>query len=146
MRKALAVEGLLEAVGFVVENDSGRSVQDWVGVIVASPDYDVTCHSLGLTDAQPWEKLQLVLGTTEGPASPGYVNPEMDEAMNALREAVTVEERQAAFAEVQRVWNETVPSAVYAHVEEDVIWHDHVEGLDFSMETVVLFDKARVTT
>jgi peptide/nickel transport system substrate-binding protein len=140
---AIAIEGLLESVGFVVDNDSTRSIQDWVAYMTQTQnDYDLTCSSLTMTDTQPWETLD-ELG--QGPNGfMGYVNADMDAAMAVLREAATLEEKQEALVGVQEVWNETVPSAVYGHVEEGVVWSDDVEGIEFTSETIALLDEARV--
>ena len=140
---AIAIEGLLESVGFVVDNDSTRSIQDWIAYMTQTQnDYDLSCSALSMTDTQPWETLDEF---RQGPNGfMGYVNPDMDAAMNTLREASTVEEKQEALVGVQEVWNATVPSMVYGHVEEGVVWSDDVEGIEFTSETIALLDRVRI--
>ena len=131
----------------MVELDNQMSVQDWLTRMLETADYDISCHSLLMTDAQPWETLQRRLAGGDSPTSEmGYVSADMDQALTALKEAATLEERQEALAGVSAVWNETVPSAVYGHVEEGVMWSDSVDGLELTMDSIVLFDEARITS
>ena len=41
----------------------------------------------------------------------GYADPEMDAAVEQLRRATNREETKAAMEEIQRIWDETIPSA-----------------------------------
>jgi peptide/nickel transport system substrate-binding protein len=142
---AITVQGLLTAVGFQVELDNSRTTDDFASLITDTADYDIACHSLSLTDAAPWTRLFRRIGDGDSPSSSiGYVDPDMDEALDALMAAGSVDERRDAMAQVQEVWNETVPSAPYEAIPESVIWQDDVEGLQFSQDALVLFDDAHV--
>jgi len=74
----------------------------------------------------------------------GYRDARMSAALGAVRSASTTAEIKAALRNVQELWNETVPSAVYTAAESMVIWSDEVEGLRFSQESLVRFDGAHL--
>jgi len=144
---AIAVQGMLDAVGFNVELDNSRTADDFANLITETADYDIACHSLSLTDAGPWTRLYRRIGDGNSPSSQvGYDDPDMNAAMDALKAAGTLEERQEAMADVQEIWNETIPSALYEAIQEGVIWHDDVEGLEFSQDALVFFDDAHIAS
>ena len=98
---------------------------------------------LSVTDTEPWSRLFRRLGDGKTPQSQlGYDDPDMNAAMAELKAAATLEDRKAAMAEIQEIWNATMPSALYQAVQEGVIWQDHVHDLTFTQDAVVMFDDA----
>ena len=74
----------------------------------------------------------------------GYGDPDMDQALEQLRMAVTRDDKREAMSEIQQVWNETVPSAVLFAREEFVATSDSIHGLVYSRDTVPMFHDAYV--
>jgi peptide/nickel transport system substrate-binding protein len=71
-----------------------------------------------------------------------YSNPEMDLALGELKTAADGEQEQVAIEQIQRIWNDTVPGAILAAYEEDVIHHDDIKGLIGTRSSIIRFDKA----
>lgn len=143
---AIAVEAMLENVGFDVEIDNGRSITDLVVNVFYPGNYDLMCFPISMDDANPWATFQTLLG--QDPVAQGRVGYEsaaMTEAMAALRAAGTAEERQRAIQQVQEVWNEEVPMAITGHGTRAALWHEYVEGLDFSNGGITVFDNVTMT-
>lgn len=141
---AIAVEAMLETVGFEVNLDNSRRLADHRNLFFEG-NYDLSCFAMSVDDTQMWSTFQTTLG--EDPVAQsrvGYQSEAMSEAMAALRAAGTTEDRQEALRVVQEVWNEEAPMAITGHSEQGVAWQDHVEGLTFTNGATTFFDHARV--
>ena len=138
----ITLEAMLEAVGLdvTVENLANEVVQER---IVFNPNYDLALFGMSIFEESPMARLnQWETGSTRSRA--GYANPDMDEALEQMQVAVTRDEKRDAMGEVQRVWNETVPSAVLFAREEFVATADSVQGLVYSRDTVPMFQDAYI--
>jgi peptide/nickel transport system substrate-binding protein len=138
---ALTVEGLLEAVGFDVELDNAMTTSQMVTQVSQDVNYEMSCWSLTAADESPWTELNKRINPDNYVA---YDNPDMQAAFDELRVAGSPEEKMAALAEVQEIWNETVPSAIYSAAEDVAIWQDDVTGLDFTQDAIFLVERAEV--
>jgi peptide/nickel transport system substrate-binding protein len=141
----IAVEAQLEAVGFDVELDTSATIGDLIDAVIINADFDLACWGLNVYEEEAWAPLADYLYTEGGANRSGYSDPAMDAALDALRVAPTDEERLAALADVQAAWNETVPHVVLGASEDVVVWRDGIEGLQFTRDTIVFFDEARIT-
>jgi peptide/nickel transport system substrate-binding protein len=135
----IVVEALLEDVGIEANVDSSRSVDEMISQVITEANYEVAGWSLSVSDATPW--IDLTERIDDNPYM-GYDDPDMSAALAALREATTPEAEMEAMATIQEVWNETVPSLIYAAVEDVVIWSDEVRGLVPTHYSVMYFDDA----
>jgi peptide/nickel transport system substrate-binding protein len=138
----ITLEAMLEAVGFdvTVENVPNEVVQER---IVFTPDFDLATFGMSIFEESPMARLNQ--WETDSPRSrTGYADPEMDAALEQMRLAGDREAKREAMAEVQRVWNETVPSAVLFAREEFVATAPEVHGLVYSRDTVPMFHDAYI--
>jgi peptide/nickel transport system substrate-binding protein len=143
---AISTEALLEAGGFDVEVELlDRNVA--VEKVTINANYDAFCSSLNIYDTEPWSVLVRQLTGGELPTSyVGYSNPDMDAALDQLRSAPDLPARQAAMAEIQRVWNETMPGYTSFAIEEAVLHDEAVTGLVLSQESIVFLDGASLAS
>ncbi|QKE00079.1 ABC transporter substrate-binding protein [Nocardioides marmotae] len=142
----LAVEGLLEAVGFEVEVDSSMSLADLIAQSFYPGDYDIQYFAMSLDDAQAWATLQTTTGQAEPALSRvGYRSEAWGAALDQLRAATDLEERQAGIAGLQEVWNEEFPFAITLGSQRGVAYDPkNVRGLKFGHAAIALFDDATV--
>jgi peptide/nickel transport system substrate-binding protein len=141
---AVAVEGMLERVGFEVELDNSRSITDHRELFFTG-NYDLTCFAMNVDETQPWATFQTTLGQDPvAQARVGYRSDSMADAMDELLAAGSAESRRNALARMQDVWNDEIPAVITGHGERGVAWGENVEGLRFGHTAIVLFDDALV--
>jgi hypothetical protein len=68
----------------------------------------------------------------------------MDAYLLDLRHAATPEETKAALADIQEVWNETLPMVLVLGYNPVIFWSDAVHGLQFNHRLGIFFDEAYV--
>jgi peptide/nickel transport system substrate-binding protein len=140
---SLTVEGMLEAVGMDVSVENVPTTE-LIERVITDQNFDVTAWSLDVLPEAPWTGVDRNLRSDSPTNRTGYADADFDAALAELREASTVEARREAIAEVQAVWNETVPGVVYNHDEEFLTWGDNVHGVRLTREGVAMLDDAYV--
>ena len=138
----ITVEAMLEAVGLevTVENVPQESLTERV---VINPNFDLVLWGQSIFEESPMARLNAWESDSTRNRT-GYGDPDMDQALEQLRMAVTRDDKREAMSEVQQVWNETVPSAVLFAREEFVATSDSIHGLVYSRDTVPMFHDAYV--
>jgi peptide/nickel transport system substrate-binding protein len=137
---AIAIETLLNGVGMKVTKTI-VDTQRLIGEVITNVNYDLACWGINFTTADAWFSLSTF--TSDSPtAYAGYKNPDMDRALGGLRAAGTLEEQRAALGEVQKVWNDTIPSAVWGALETYIAYSPKVHGLKSTAREIVMFDDA----
>jgi peptide/nickel transport system substrate-binding protein len=133
----IAFKALLDAVGFqvTVTNDAKSTER------ILAKDYDAGCWGLAVFTSSPWSQLsQYRSGGARNRT--GFADPAMDRALDQLRAAGTNDELRAALGEVQRVWDDTVPTIVYESVQEMIATAPAVHDVAPTRDTVVMFQDA----
>jgi peptide/nickel transport system substrate-binding protein len=141
---ALAAQAQLQAAGFEVQLDGGKTITDIIGQVIGQADYDLACWGYNVGDAEPWSKLAKNLQGGSSANFAGFADAEFDAALAELRAAATFDAQAAAIAELQARWDEVVPVAGLATVEESIAWADDVDGLIFTTEAVALLGRTSV--
>ncbi len=140
--QSITLEAQLEAVGFDVEVEllpPGQANQK----ILLEGNYDIGCGAASIFDEGPFRGMNQFLSDSVRNRA-GYKNPQMDTAIAALYRANSVEQSKAAMAEIQKIWNETVPSEMLYASEWYVGSKPNVHGLVFTREATVMFQDAYV--
>jgi peptide/nickel transport system substrate-binding protein len=137
------VEGMLEAVGFTVDVEavsatSGEVIQR----VIVDANYEIAAWGLGVRDASPWVTLYNNLASGIPSNYAGYSDPAMDAALADLKAATTPEEAAGPLAEIQEIWTETAPLAIYESSANVMYWRDGVEGIEFSQNIMMHFGNA----
>jgi peptide/nickel transport system substrate-binding protein len=140
----ITVKGMMDAVGFDVTLETAATVGDNIRRVIMEQDFDIANWSVSVHEEGPWRGLSQFYSDAPNNRN-GYASPEMDEALDALRSAASLDEENAALADVQEVWNETIPSVNFATREEFIGWSDDVAGIQPTADAVVFFDDAYLT-
>lgn len=137
----IAVETMLNAVGFQTRRES-LPTGEFASRVYVDRNYELACGGAGASDSSPWIRLARFYGPDN--FFTGYQNEEFNAALRDLKLAATPEEARPAMAELQRVWNETVPSVGLGALEAGIITHDRVRGVLPNVNMMVTFAKAYI--
>ncbi|WP_127783423.1 ABC transporter substrate-binding protein [Rhodococcus sp. X156] len=140
--QALAVQAMLQAVGFTVEISYANNVTELTKRIYVDNDYDISRGSFSLWEAAPQIRLASTLASDSDTNSMGYKNAAMDAALVKVKSASTDADKRTAIAEIQKLMNETVPFLTWGTQAALIPWQTSVHGLKPSLDGIILFDKA----
>ncbi|HEX7096506.1 MAG TPA: ABC transporter substrate-binding protein [Acidimicrobiales bacterium] len=142
---SLAIETMLESVGMEVEVETQLSTQDQISRVVTQKNFDLACWGLPLVND---DGATLALQQNLLSASPtnrvGYASAEMDEALGALKLAVTDEERVDAFRRVAQIYNEDLPLLALQAIPIYLAHRENVHGIVGGHDTTFYLDDAWV--
>nr|MBM4733048.1 ABC transporter substrate-binding protein [Prescottella equi] len=138
----LAVQSLLQAVGFTVNIINANNAGDIVKQVYVQRDYDMAHAGIGLYEAIPYLGLDTTLSATSTANFAGYSNPQMEVLLDKLQAADGDDQIRGVLAEIQTLWNETVPSVPVSSVMIYVAWQQNVGGVVPTATGIMLLDKA----
>ncbi|MFE4500695.1 ABC transporter substrate-binding protein [Rhodococcus sp. NPDC056743] len=138
---ALAVQAMLNAVGFDVQIENVNNVGDLVKRMYADRDYDMATAALNLTEADPSERLYTGLKTGGRNNTTGYSDAEMDQLLDELGVAISDDDKKAVLVKIQERANETLPWQVWGTGPALDVWNQNVHGLQPSIDGILLFDE-----
>lgn len=138
---AVTIEAMLETAGFEVEFELARSITDQVQRIYVDQDYELASSSLSLSDDAPFTRLYPTLMSDSPTNQSGYANPEMDRLITELQ-AAPPSQAKRILTDINRLWQETVPSVAIAAGAFFNPWQDNVHGIVPTSETILLFGDA----
>lgn len=137
---ALAVEGLLEAVGFDVTVETiGQT--DQIGAVVAG-EFDTACWGFNAGPATAHTTFGRNLRSDSASNRMGYASDEMDTALDAI---LAAEDAPAAMAEVNRIFIQDRVGVAMGATEEGIIWQEGVSGIVPTVATIFLFHDASIS-
>lgn len=145
-KRALAVQAMLQAVGFTVTIEYLNNATDQTKRVLIEHDFDAAGASLSLNDAVPFQRLRSFLHSDSALNTTGYSNPEMDALLSDLQSAQTPDEKRVIFARMQQLVNDAVPFMTWSAQSVFVPWNAAVQGVTPTIDSVMLFDKAWLTT
>lgn len=138
---AVTLQGMLEAVGFEVENDLLRNIADQTQRIYVTHDYDLAMSAMSIPDEDPYSRLATNLNS-QSPQNPsGYANEEMDGLIAELQTAEG-DEAQQLLEDINQLWQETVPGVALGAGAFFFPWNEDVHGVTTSSELLMLFGDA----
>ena len=140
---ALAVQSMLQAVGFTVTLELENSAGDVTKRLNVAHDYDISYSGISLPAAAPVNKLTSALNSTSNNNYLGYSNPRMDALLSQLQTtAADSDARRELLEELQGLVNETVPFVTLGAAPTFTLWAAGVHGIEPSMDSIMLFGKA----
>lgn len=139
----IAFKAQADAAGMDVTIQS-LATQDLINQVLFDRNFEASQFGANIADAEPWIRLGSYLDSESFVNSGGYENADMDEALDELRAAPDADARKEAIAEIQAIWNETIPNLVYAPVEEFLAIDDSIKGLKLSQDSQIHFDSAYI--
>jgi len=143
---ALTTQALLQAVGFTVNISYQNSVADLVKKLYVDHDYDLAFSSYSLYNVDPYTRLFSALRSTSTNNTIGYSNKDMDALLTKVQAATTDAAKTAALADVQKLVNDTVPFVTLGATATFIPWQKNVHGVKPTLDGVILFDKAWMTS
>lgn len=140
---ALAVQSMLQAVGFTVTLELENSAGDVTKRLNVAHDYDISYSGISLPAAAPVNKLTSALNSTSNNNYLGYSNPRMDALLSQLQTTdADSDARRELLEELQGLVNETVPFVTLGAAPTFTLWAAGVHGIEPSMDSIMLFGKA----
>ncbi|MDF1604675.1 ABC transporter substrate-binding protein [Nocardioides sp. YIM 152315] len=140
--QALALQAMLETVGFEVETKLLRSVADQIERLYVTHDYDLARSGASSTEMSPFEGLFAALSSKSYINTSGYASPKMDKLLDQLQAADTDESRAAALAEIETLFVEDVPVAPLGTTAAVYAWQDDVHGVSVSADELLMLGGA----
>lgn len=139
---AVAVQAMLESVGFQVTLDLTNTVSEQVQKIYVDGDFDIARSSLSTTDADPYAGLDQAMDSTSM-VNPGrYSNPEMDKLLVELQGAESPEQGLPIMTAIETLWKKDVPYINLGAGGFLDAWAKNVHGILPTTNTAILFNKA----
>lgn len=142
---ALAMQSLLQNVGFEVEIQPNATKNDIAKVFYVTHDFDVSVAGTAVPDSAPLLRLQGLLTTGSSQNVSGYSNPTMDEVIFQIQTAGTEDERRAGFEKMQTILNEDVPILPLGSGANFITWAPNVHDAKSGMDGLTLFDKVWIS-
>ncbi|MFS3128874.1 ABC transporter substrate-binding protein [Nocardioides sp. Bht2] len=137
---AVTLEAQLEAVGFDIEVELLRDITEQTTRLYVKKDFDLAMGSMSLSEDPYMSFANNVVSTS--PANPsGYANKEMDALVADLQTKMPVEAVDT-LAEINALWQETVPGAVISAGGFFSPWGKNVHGVVPTGVNMLLFHKA----
>jgi peptide/nickel transport system substrate-binding protein len=141
VESGVLIEAMLEDVGFDVTVEGVDAPQQRV---IFERNYELACWGLGIREANAWVTLFNNLHSESLSNWIGYSDPQMDQALDDMKEAATPDDELAALERIQEAWNDTAPLATYEAVEQVALWRDEIKNLVFTQNWMVYFDAAYI--
>jgi peptide/nickel transport system substrate-binding protein len=142
---AVAVEASLEAVGFDVEVQFARTIQEQIVTVAVDRDFDLAGWGVSWREAGPYGRMFATLHS-QGNLSVGMpTGPAFDALFEEFQTAETHEGQLAVMERVQEEWNEQVPAVVFGPTPEFLMYGERVRGVVDTTNSMVLLDDAWVT-
>lgn len=139
--RAGAVQAQLEAAGFEVEVDLARSSAEQIQTVMVERDYDIAAWGTNVRNVNPLPRFFTNFHSEGNLTSGIYTSPEMDEQIEAFKEAPDNEGRLAAIDRIQQRLNEDVPMVMLGQLAEILAWDGKVRGIKESGNTTALFNE-----
>lgn len=140
----LAVQSLLQAVGFEVNIVPVNNVVDLGLKVYVKHDFDLSHSGMGLYEAIPDLGLYSTVNSQSRSNTAGYANADMDKLLLDLQHAKDDKASEEVLSKIQTLWNETVPSAPISGLPSFWAWQKNVYGVVPTAAGIMLFDQAWV--
>jgi len=140
----LALQALLEDVGFEVELTQPATVGDQLRTVNVDRNYDMSPTGYALDESEPYVELSKKFGSTAVQNTAQYKSDEMDALLTELAAADTPEATKEVIGRVQELINTDVPGIVWSHNPELLAWVDSVHNVHPTVNAMLLFNEAWV--
>jgi peptide/nickel transport system substrate-binding protein len=114
--------------------------------VILNRDYDTACWGFSpYADDLGFWQLYGNLNSTSSANRMGYKSTAMDAGLAAVRSATTNDQKKSGFKQMAEAYLADQPSLAIEVLEERAAWNPKVQGLQPSVQTSLLFDKAWIT-
>lgn len=139
---AVAVQSMLDAVGFDVRVDYASDPTDMTRRLYATHDFDLAYSFYNVSDAAPAVRLFGALNSTSANNVTGYANSEMDTLLKDALAASDDEQKTSALGAVQDLVDDDQPFSVWGARRSFIAWNPDVHGITPSDNGILLLGKA----
>lgn len=139
--RALALQAMLDAVGFDTRLEFLNSAGDLIRVINVEQNYDLGQSGLNVRDAAPFLKLHSSFHSDAPGNASAYSDPRMDELLARLQRA-DENETQPVLDEIEDLFTETVPTVPLAAQDNLIVWQPNVHGTVHTFADIMLLGQA----
>jgi peptide/nickel transport system substrate-binding protein len=139
---SIALGAMLDSVGFKTTVDNSFTLADLIRTVQVEGNYELSCWGFNVLDSAPYQGLSLHLLSTSPQNASGFKNADYDALVNQLKTAADDAETQQILDQLQTLWDEVVPAAIFTSTPELVAWNDNVHGITSTVNSMVLFDQA----
>ena len=140
----LALQALLEDVGFEVELTQPATVGDQLRTVNVDRNFDMSPTGYALDESEPYVELTKKFRSTAVQNAAQYKSDEMDALLTELAAADTVDATKEVIGRVQELVNTDVPGIVWSHNPELLAWVDSVHNVRPTVNAMLLFNEAWV--
>ncbi|WP_127782356.1 ABC transporter substrate-binding protein [Rhodococcus sp. X156] len=144
-QSALAVQAMLQAVGFTVDIAYANNLTELVKKMYVDHDFDITYGAYNVQDAAPFTRLKPALTTGASNNIMGYSDPGMDALLLKLKSADGDDAKRTVLGEIQQKINDTVPVVPIGAFKTFIAWQQNLHGVSPSSDGIMLFEKAWLT-
>lgn len=144
-KAAVAMEAMLEDVGFDVVLEPMSAIATQIQRIYVDHDYDIAVSAMTVTEDDPYVQLAGLLTEGSPTNASGYGSREMEAAMNVLASASGPEDGASAMKSIQRIWQESLPMIGMGDGIFLQAWNDKVHGMHAGSQLLMHYDQAFVT-
>ncbi|WP_430331071.1 ABC transporter substrate-binding protein [Rhodococcus sp. ACT016] len=145
-RRALAIQSMLQAVGFTVDIVYNTGINDLVKMMYVKHDFDLGESGFNVLDESPFMRMYGNLASTSTSNVLGYQNPEMDALLGKLQTASSDDDRSKVLEEIQTLVNATNPMMVMGAGKYFIPWSKTAHGITPSADGIMLFGNAWLTS
>lgn len=140
---ALSTQAMLKSVGFDVELKAAATVPEFQTDIFVDHDFDMVPTAMDMSDASVAVNLRGLL-LSERSAYIGATDriDEWKVLIDKLWAATTDEEKKPLMAEVQTLWNETMPGVTTSALAKYIAWDTSIHGIQPTIDDIVLLGDA----
>lgn len=139
---SIALGAMLDSVGFKTTVDNSYTLADLIRTVQVEGNYELSCWGFNVLDGAPYQGLSLHLLSTSPQNASGFKNADYDALVNQLKTAADDAATQEILDQLQVLWDEQVPAAIFTSTPELVAWNDNVHGITSTVNSIVLFDQA----
>jgi peptide/nickel transport system substrate-binding protein len=135
------VKSMLEAAGMTVESQT-KATNDMVAQVLSLRDYDLSSFSASLLEDPDYNYVQLRTQFNTTNPRYGFVNKDMETAVEGLRTADTKEKQLAAYKRIAEIWTDQVPSHVITAIDQALLLNARIKGTLKGGQGITHFHKA----
>lgn len=138
---AVAVQAMLEDVGFEVELDLVQNVADQTQKLYIDHDFDIASAATSVPDEGMFTRMMSMLESTSALNVPGFNSPEWDKLARELQGIKDPAEGKEVLAKMEEIWAEEAPGVGISSGAMINAWNDNVHGIIPGSETITHFEK-----
>ncbi|WP_235734810.1 ABC transporter substrate-binding protein [Nocardioides alcanivorans] len=137
---AVTIQAMLEEAGLTIELDLLRDVAEQTARTYGTHDFDLAMGALSIAE-DPYTSFMSNAYSTSPSNALGYANKDMDKLLDELQAKQPIEAMDI-LAEIDALWQETVPNVVISEGGFFSPWQKNVHGIIPTSQNIMLYHDA----